>query len=81
MGINLGALVSPLAASYLRTLRWDWAFGAAGIGMVIALTVFTVFRKHVASGEIRHRIALATTATSGSCGYQEAERIALPLCF
>jgi len=85
MGINLGALVSPLAASYLRNnFGWDWAFGAAGIGMVIALTVFTVFRKHVASGEIRAQDRVATTATSGVVvtKKQEKDRItALLLIF
>jgi POT family proton-dependent oligopeptide transporter len=53
MGINLGALFSPLVASYLRNnFGWDYAFGAAGVGMVVALAVFVFFRKHVAAGEI-----------------------------
>jgi proton-dependent oligopeptide transporter, POT family len=62
MGINLGALASPLVASYLRNrFGWHYAFGAAGIGMIIALSVFVFFRKHVAKGELsaaeRHRAA------------------------
>ncbi len=53
MGINLGALFSPLVASYLRNnFGWHYAFGAAGIGMVIALGVFIYFRNVVAEGEI-----------------------------
>ncbi|HEY3296329.1 MAG TPA: peptide MFS transporter [bacterium] len=53
MGINLGAFFSPLVASYLRNnFGWHYAFGAAGVGMIIALAVFTIFRKTVASGEI-----------------------------
>lgn len=52
MGINLGALMSPLVASYLRNhYGWHYAFGAAGVGMIFALTIFTLFRKHVAAGE------------------------------
>jgi POT family proton-dependent oligopeptide transporter len=52
MGINLGAMMSPLVASYLRNnYGWHYAFGAAGVGMIFALTIFTVFRKHVAAGE------------------------------
>jgi POT family proton-dependent oligopeptide transporter len=54
MGINLGAFISPLVASYLRNnYGWHYAFGAAGIGMVISLTVFTVFRKHYIRGDVK----------------------------
>jgi proton-dependent oligopeptide transporter, POT family len=53
MGVNLGALISPFVAFYLRTnYGWHYAFGAAGVGMVIAILVFTIFRKHVAKGEV-----------------------------
>jgi POT family proton-dependent oligopeptide transporter len=53
MGINIGAFMSPLVAAYLRNkYGWHYAFGAAGIGMVFAVTIFTVFRKHVAAGEV-----------------------------
>lgn len=53
MGINVGALMSPLVAAYLRNnFGWHYAFGAAGIGMIFALTIFTLFRKHVAAGEV-----------------------------
>jgi POT family proton-dependent oligopeptide transporter len=52
MGINLGAMMSPLVASYLRNhYGWHYAFGAAGVGMIFALTIFTVFRRHVEAGE------------------------------
>jgi proton-dependent oligopeptide transporter, POT family len=52
MGINLGALASPIVASALRNaFGWHYAFGAAGVGMLIALAIFTIFRKHVAAGE------------------------------
>ena len=45
-GINLGATAAPFAASFLRT-NWSWnaAFGAAGVGMLISLVIFTAFRK------------------------------------
>jgi POT family proton-dependent oligopeptide transporter len=52
MGINLGAMMSPLVASYLRNkYGWHYAFGAAGVGMIFALTIFTLFRRHVEAGE------------------------------
>jgi POT family proton-dependent oligopeptide transporter len=41
MGINLGALLSPLACGYLgERYGWHWGFGLAGIGMLIGLFVF-----------------------------------------
>lgn len=44
-GINLGAVIAPLAASFLRT-TWSWqaAFAAAGVGMVVSLLIFHTFR-------------------------------------
>ncbi len=41
MGINLGALLSPLACGYLgERYGWHWGFGLAGIGMLAGLFVF-----------------------------------------
>ncbi|MBZ0264511.1 peptide MFS transporter [bacterium] len=55
MGINLGAFLSPIVASSLRSLHpthgWHYAFAAAGFGMIISLATFTIFRKHVIIGE------------------------------
>jgi POT family proton-dependent oligopeptide transporter len=52
MGINLGAFFSPLVAAYLRnTYGWHYAFGAAGIGMIISLTLFSSLRRHTIEGE------------------------------
>ena len=78
MGINLGAFFSPLVASYLRNnYGWHAAFGAAGIGMVIALVIFTVFRKTVAAGELtaEERESRATTHTVQLTRKQEKDRI------
>ena len=53
MGINIGALFSPIVAAYLRNnFGWHYAFGAAGIGMVFSLLIFTLFRKHVIAGDV-----------------------------
>ena len=41
MGINLGALFSPLICGYLgEKIGWHWGFGAAGVGMVFGLLVY-----------------------------------------
>ncbi|MBI5058671.1 peptide MFS transporter [candidate division KSB1 bacterium] len=53
MGINLGALASPLVAAYLRNnFGWHYAFGAAGIGMIISLAIFIGFKRHIIAGDI-----------------------------
>jgi len=54
MGINTGALLCNFAAAYLRNkYSWGWAFGAAGIGMIIGLIVFGLNLKHVREGDVR----------------------------
>ncbi|HEY6899657.1 MAG TPA: peptide MFS transporter [Puia sp.] len=54
MGINTGALLCNFVAAYLRNkYGWGHAFGAAGIGMIIALIVFGSNLKHVRAGDVR----------------------------
>jgi POT family proton-dependent oligopeptide transporter len=38
---------------------WHYAFGAAGIGMIISLIIFSTFRRHTIAGESNERIAAA----------------------
>jgi len=48
MGINVGGWVGPIACGYLGESPdwgWDWGFGAAGVGMLLGLVVFVLFRK------------------------------------
>jgi POT family proton-dependent oligopeptide transporter len=53
MGINIGAFFAPLTAAFLRNrLGWWWAFGAAGVGMLISLLIFHGFRRHIEHAEI-----------------------------
>ncbi|HEY5908675.1 MAG TPA: peptide MFS transporter [Vicinamibacteria bacterium] len=41
MGINLGALVSPIICGYLaQKVGWHWGFGAAAFGMTLGLVQF-----------------------------------------
>ena len=54
MGINLGAFISPLTVSWLRT-RYGWgpAFMSAAGAMLISLFVFIVFNRHVADAAVK----------------------------
>ncbi len=46
MGINLGAVFGSLICGYLgERLGFHWGFSAAGVGMVIGLILFALFRK------------------------------------
>ena len=41
VGVNLGAFLSPLICGSLgENIGWDYGFGAAGVGMIIALIVY-----------------------------------------
>ena len=54
MGINTGSLLCNFAAAYLRNkYSWGYAFGAAGVGMVIGLINFAVNLKHIKMGDVR----------------------------
>jgi POT family proton-dependent oligopeptide transporter len=54
MGINTGALLCNFVAAYLRNkYGWGYAFGAAGIGMIIGLIVFGLNLKHIRMGDVR----------------------------
>ena len=46
MGINLGALFSPLVCGYLgENIDFKWGFLAAGIGMIISVITFELLKK------------------------------------
>src|SRR5438128_3762849 len=48
MGINLGALISPLVCGYLgQKVGWHWGFGAAGVGMTLGLVQYVLGRKRL----------------------------------
>jgi POT family proton-dependent oligopeptide transporter len=43
MGINLGALISPIVCGYLgQKIGWHWGFGAAGVGMTLGLVQYVL---------------------------------------
>src|SRR3989440_1092938 len=46
--INAGVIISPLIAGTLgEVYGWHWGFGAAGVGMLIGLTIYLLGRKHL----------------------------------
>lgn len=48
MGINLGAFICNFVAAYMRiNYGWGYAFVAAGVGMLIGVTIFLTGTKHI----------------------------------
>ncbi len=70
MGINLGAFIAPLICGYLRTkYGWPYGFGAAGVGMVVGLIIYSILRNRYLAG-----IGDAPTHTSISAAELEERR-------
>jgi POT family proton-dependent oligopeptide transporter len=54
MGINIGAFICNFVAAFLRNhYGWGYAFAAAGVGMLIGLTFFTLGQKRIRAGDVR----------------------------
>ena len=48
LGINAGVIASPLVVSTLgEKVGWHWGFGAAGVGMLIALVIYISGQKYL----------------------------------
>jgi POT family proton-dependent oligopeptide transporter len=48
MGINIGALVSPLICGYVgEKINWHWGFGLAGIGMTLGVIQYVLGGKNL----------------------------------
>src|SRR5216684_3060057 len=48
MGINMGAFFAPLVCGYLgQRVNWHAGFAAAGVGMVLGLTQYSLGRKYL----------------------------------
>jgi POT family proton-dependent oligopeptide transporter len=64
MGINLGAFLGPLLVGYLgERVGWSYGFGAAGIGMLLGLVVFVLFRKELHGAGEPANAAMLTAPT------------------
>ena len=80
MGINIGAVMAPLVCGWLAesaTFKnwlgaggfdpahsWHWAFGAAGVGMLVGLTIFSRNRAQLPSAGPTGKIAKAAPRAS-----------------
>jgi proton-dependent oligopeptide transporter, POT family len=54
MGINVGALISPLACGTVAKLtNWHYGFGLSGVGMTIGLIQFVLGQKHLQDAGLR----------------------------
>lgn len=48
LGINAGVIASPLIVGTLgEKMGWHWGFGAAGVGMLIALAIYVYGQKYL----------------------------------
>jgi POT family proton-dependent oligopeptide transporter len=79
MGINLGAMISPLVCGYLgQRIDWHLGFGAAGVGMTLGLAQYVWSRARLAGIGDRpeRRVDRAQAPASGATERHEAGRIA-----
>jgi POT family proton-dependent oligopeptide transporter len=55
LGINIGAFLAPLVAGTLGgEAGWHYGFGAAGVGMLVALAIYLAGLRHLPRDEVRH---------------------------
>ena len=65
MGINLGAFIGPILVGYLgERVGWGYGFGAAGIGMLLGLVVFVLFRRELGNAGLPPDRALLGARTA-----------------
>jgi POT family proton-dependent oligopeptide transporter len=58
VGINLGAFLAPLVCGTLgERIGWHYGFGAAGVGMLIALAIYLAGTRHLPPDDRRVRAA------------------------
>jgi proton-dependent oligopeptide transporter, POT family len=92
MGINIGALMAPLVCGWLAESRafrlllasagfdplhsWHWAFGAAGVGMLVGITVFLRQSSRLPQPPPRHQEKAADNLSGGLLTREEWKRMA-----
>lgn len=61
VGVNVGGFLAPLICGTLgETLGWHWGFGAAGIGMVAGLLIYSWGRRYLPAEPVRQPVAPAS---------------------
>jgi POT family proton-dependent oligopeptide transporter len=54
MGVNIGAFISPLTVSWLRTnYGWSVAFMSAAVAMLLSLITFVTFKRYVVEAGVK----------------------------
>lgn len=54
LGINAGVIASPLVVGTLgEKVGWHWGFGAAGVGMLVAIAIFVAGTKYLPPDPVR----------------------------
>jgi POT family proton-dependent oligopeptide transporter len=66
MGINLGAMFSPLVCGTLgQKVGWHWGFGSAGVGMLLGLLIYHWGQSYLPSDQqTEHEAGLKTRSAS-----------------
>jgi POT family proton-dependent oligopeptide transporter len=65
LGINAGVIASPLVVGTLgETVGWHWGFGAAGVGMLVALVIYLAGRRHLPREDASAAARAASRAAS-----------------
>jgi proton-dependent oligopeptide transporter, POT family len=58
LAINAGVIASPLIVGTLgEKVGWHWGFGAAGVGMLIALVIYMAGLRHFPADQLEKRAA------------------------
>ncbi len=66
LGINAGVIAAPLIVGTLgEKIGWHWGFGAAGVGMLIGLTIYLAGQKYLPPEEPRATVAAPKAGLSG----------------
>lgn len=74
MGINIGALLGPIFAAFMRNkYNWSASFATAGIGMFVGLIVFSFGLKHVRAGERQPKLPDSDSPLEGLPGAEHKE--------
>ena len=76
MGINLGAFICNLVCGTLAaTLGWHWGFGAAGVGMVLGLTVYFFGQRYLAADNVTATKAIPQAERKQALDASEKRRV------
>src|SRR5262249_15502870 len=63
LGVQIAVIVAPLVCGFLgEKVAWHWGFGAAGVGMTVALAVYLSGRKYLPPDRVLDRKKLAEEA-------------------